>query len=201
MAAHPPYPENREAHIRSLIRQLPDSARLDAGRDRYLDRIHGLVHGENPREGCFKGSLFLHPELAFQIRFPEGWSTVNQKSAEGAVGPGEQALVVLGLAPDASDPVAALRAYLSQEGVQGGAIREARGDGQVRARACFSAATSQGATMEVLFVAYRGTVYRIQAVASASAWDAVASAASASLESFAAVTGTRVKRVVGAPLP
>ena len=45
---------------------------------------------------------------------------------------------------------------------------------------------------EVLFVSYRGTVYRIQAVASAAAWDAVVSAASASLGSFAAVTDTRV---------
>jgi predicted Zn-dependent protease len=189
-----PYPENRESHIRNLVQQLPDSGWLDAGRDRYLDRIHGLVYGENPREGYFKGPLFLHPELAFQIRFPEGWSTVNQRSAVGAVGPGRQALVVLEIAPGASDPAAALRAYLSQEGVQGGEIRESRGDGQVRARAHFSATPSQGAAMrgEVMFVAYRGTTYRIQAVASAAAWDAVASAASASLGSFAAVTDARV---------
>jgi predicted Zn-dependent protease len=189
-----PYPENREARIRSLIQALPDTARLDAGRDRYLDRIHGLVYGENPREGYFKGSLFLHPDLAFQLRFPEGWKTVNQKSAVGAVGPGEQALVVLELVPDASDPAAALRAYLSQEGVQAGQIREGRGDGMVRAQASFAATTSEGAAMrgEVLFVSYRGALYRIQAVASAAAWDAVASAASASLGSFAAVTDTRV---------
>ncbi|HSW30708.1 MAG TPA: M48 family metalloprotease [Longimicrobiales bacterium] len=189
-----PYPENREAHIRSLIQALPDTARLDAGRDRYLDRIHGLAYGENPREGYFKGSLFLHPDLAFQLRFPEGWKTVNQKSAVGAVGPGEQALVVLELVPGASDPATALRAYLSQEGVQGGQIRESRADGMVRAQAPFSATTSKGATMraEVLFVSYRGALYRIQAVASATAWDAVASAATASLGSFAAVTDTRV---------
>ena len=189
-----PYPENREAHIRSLIQGLPDTATVDAGRDRYLDRIHGLVYGENPREGYFKGPLFLHPDLAFQIRFPQGWTMVNQKSAVGAVGPDEQALVVLKVAPDASDPATALRAYLSQEGVQGGQIRESRADGQVRARAYFSATTSEGAAMrgEVLFVAYRGTLYRIQALASASAWDALAGAMSASLGSFAPVTDPRV---------
>ena len=45
---------------------------------------------------------------------------------------------------------------------------------------------------EVLFVAYRGTLYRIQALASASAWDALAGAMSASLGSFAPVTDPRV---------
>ncbi len=192
-----PYPENREAHIRSLIRALPDSARLDAGRDRYLDRIHGLMYGENPREGYFKGALFLHPDLAFQIRFPEGWSTVNQKSAVGAVAPGEKGLVVLELATDATDPASALRRYLAQEGVQGGQIRESRTSEQARAQASFAATTAQGASLrgEVLFVAYRSALYRIQAVAPAEAWDAVAGPAMAALASFAPVTDARVLAV------
>ncbi|NJD20551.1 MAG: peptidase M48, partial [Gemmatimonadetes bacterium] len=189
-----PYPENREAHIRSLIQALPDSATLDAGRDRYLDRIQGLTYGQNPREGYFKGPLFLHPDLAFQIRFPEGWSTVNQKSAVGAVAPGENGLVVLELAQGASDPASALRAYLSLEGVQGGQIRKSRDAAQVRAQAPFSATTSEGASVrgEVLFVAYRNALYRIQAVAPAEAWDALAASASAALASFAPMTDSRV---------
>lgn len=192
-----PYPENREARIRSLVQALPDSATLGAGRDRYLDRIHGLTYGENPREGYFKGALFLHPDLAFQIRFPDGWSTVNQRSAVGAVAPGENALVVLELAPGAPDPASALRAYLSQEGVQGGQIRESRSPEQVRAQASFSATTSQGANLrgEVLFVSYRNALYRIQAVASAEVWDAIAGPAAGALASFAPLTDPRVLAV------
>lgn len=189
-----PYPENREAHIRSLIQTRADTVKVDAGRDRYLDRIQGLVYGDNPREGYFKGPLFLHPDLAFQIRFPDGWATVNQKSAVGAVAPGEQALVVLELASGATDPASALRAFLSQQGVQGGEIRESRGDGLVRARAVFSSASSEGTAMrgEALFVGYRGAVYRVLAVASAPLWDGVAATTAAALGSFAPLSDARV---------
>jgi predicted Zn-dependent protease len=119
---------------------------------------------------------------------------VNQKSAVGAVAPGENGLGVLELAPDATDPTTALRSYLSQEGVQGGQIRQSRDAALVRAQAPFSATTSEGASVrgEVLFVAYRNALYRIQAVAPAEAWDAVAGPASAALASFSPMTDSRV---------
>ncbi len=191
-----PYPENREAHIREVIRSVGVTPSLDAGRDRYLDRIHGLVYGENPREGYFKGSLFLHPDLAFRLRFPEGWRTVNQRSAVAAVTPAEDALVILELEEGASDPAVALRAFLTQDGMRGGTARAGR-TGQIAwARAPFASTSEQGELRgDVLFARHGGNVYRILAVASSTAWTAAAGPAAATLDSFAALTDPAVLAV------
>ena len=191
-----PYPENREAHIREVIAAEGATPSVDAGRDRYLDRLQGLVYGNNPREGYFKGSLFLHPDLAFQLRFPEGWKTVNQRSAVAAVTQSEDGLVILELEANAQDPGAALQAFLSQEGMQGGSARGGQ-TGQIAwVRAPFASTSEQGELRgEVLFARHGGNVYRILAVASATAWPALSGPAAAALGSFAALTDPAILAV------
>jgi len=61
----------------------------------YLRRIEGLPMGERPEAGVFKGDLFLHPDLDFQINFPPGWRTSNSNRAVGAVSPRGDAVVFL----------------------------------------------------------------------------------------------------------
>ena len=76
-----PYPENREAQMRDIIAESGMSRTGQVNRDRYLDRLEGMVFGRNPRQGYFVGTRFLHPEMAFELTYPTGWSTVNQTSA------------------------------------------------------------------------------------------------------------------------
>lgn len=191
-----PYPENREAHIRDVIASLDAVPQADPGRARYLDRLQGLVYGENPREGYFKEARFLHPGLAFQLDFPRGWKGVNQRSLVGAVAPGQEAFVILEIVDDARDPVAALRAFLSQEGVRGGRVREDEIYGIPRAGALFAATTDDGEVRgEVAFLRHGEAVYRIMGMSSAAAWDRVASAVGSSLASFQGVADPAVLNV------
>lgn len=192
-----PHPENREAHIRSVIAAAAFAPSQDPGRDRYLDRIQGLTYGENPREGYFRGSLFLHPELAFQLRFPAGWKTVNQRAAVAAVAPGEQALVVLELVDGAPEPAAALSAFLREEGRTGGAIRETASDGIRAARAAFTSAGPEGREVrgEALFARHGAATYRVVAMASADAWAGVRDVCASALDSFARLTDPAVLAV------
>ena len=44
-----------------------------------------MVFGENPREGFFRGNAFYHPDLRFQLAFPRGFKTQNQKQAVAGV--------------------------------------------------------------------------------------------------------------------
>jgi len=189
-----PYPENREAHIQEVMRENDVQPGGTVARDALLDRIDGIVYGENPREGYFKDNLFLHPDLAFQLRFPSGWKTVNQRSAVGAVSPQEDAIVVLEPADSASDPQAALRAFLAQDGVQGGTPRSVGMHGIPSYRATFNAKTSQGSGLrgEVVFFSYRGAVWRMLGYASPARWSAYQSEVSASLGSFQQVTDRSV---------
>jgi predicted Zn-dependent protease len=112
-----PSPENRIERISSAIAELPAASGDRVARDTYLEHIDGMVYGDDPREGFFEESLFLHPELRFQIRFPDGWKTANQKQAVLAVSPSEDAIVVLTLS-DRPSPRAAEEEFFAQTGVQ-----------------------------------------------------------------------------------
>ncbi|HXV59955.1 MAG TPA: M48 family metalloprotease [Vicinamibacteria bacterium] len=75
-----PDPEEREGAILAML-QRQEEGTLQVGEDRYKRAIEGLVFGENPREGFMQGRRFLHPELKFQLEFPEGWRVQNTPRA------------------------------------------------------------------------------------------------------------------------
>jgi len=64
-------------------------------RERYLDRVDGLVIGDRPETGVFLDSLFVHPELGFQIEFPRGFILQNGARAVGALSPRHDSAVFL----------------------------------------------------------------------------------------------------------
>ncbi|HZU96000.1 MAG TPA: hypothetical protein VFF73_04770, partial [Planctomycetota bacterium] len=63
------------------------------------------VWGPDPAQGVFEGQLFLHPDLRFSVRFPDGWRTANTASAVGAFRDRE-AEVVVGVAGSHTSPAA-----------------------------------------------------------------------------------------------
>jgi predicted Zn-dependent protease len=188
-----PLPENREAAIREEIAATGVSREGTVHRDEYLDMIDGLVWGPNPREGYFEGQRFLHPELAFELTFPTGWSTVNQRSAVGAVSPAEDGMVVMTVEAEADDPSVALRAFLSQEGISGGSPTQSSSGDIAVARAPFQAATEGGSVSgEIAFLRYGDTTFRILGYAAPAQWSGYRSAVGATISSFAGVTDPRV---------
>jgi len=188
-----PYPENREAHIQEVIAAsgLPEGGPVE--REALMERLDGLVYGENPREGYFRGSLFLHPDLAFQLLFPEGWKTVNQRSAVAAVSPGEDAVIVLELVSEPSAPATALRAFLRQEGISGGAVGEGRNGGIERASADFTATTDEGALRgAVHFLRQGDRLFRILGYTGEGTWRSYAGVLRGVGEEFAVLADPAV---------
>ncbi|MEX2467125.1 MAG: M48 family metalloprotease [Gemmatimonadota bacterium] len=185
-----PYPENRAENIRSFIAEegLPTSGTVE--RDTYLAQLDGVVYGENPRHGYFKDARFVHPELAFELTFPSGWRTINQRSVVAAIEPSQEAIVTLEVAEEESDPGAALRTFLAQEGIMGGTVREDTSGGVQRARADFEAATEEGPVRgEVAFMRHGSLTYRMLGYApNAAAWPRHAGSVSSTVTSFGALT-------------
>ena len=70
----------------------------------HLRHIDGLPLGQRPEAGIFQGDRFLHPDLDFQIRFPDGWLTSNSNQAVGAASPHGDAVVFLTADQPAGDP-------------------------------------------------------------------------------------------------
>ena len=184
-----PYPENREANIRQEIaaQQIQPGGRV--ARDAYLDRVDGLVYGANPREGFFRDTRFLHPDLAFELTFPAGWSTVNQRTLVAAVAPGERAVLVLEVVPEAGTPDAELREFLGQQGIAGGPVRDEASVGVDLVRATFTATTEEGTLAGEVAYARRGdVVYRLLGYATSADWRSHSSAVATSISSFRQLT-------------
>lgn len=188
-----PYPENREANMRAVIAETGASRTGIVNRDEYLRMIDGIVYGPDPRQGYFEGGRFLHPELAFELSFPAGWQTVNQRSVVAGISPSEEAVVMLSLVPEGAAPDAELREFLRGEGITGGAISERTSGGIQFAQATFQAASEeQTIAGEVAFARYDGVTYRILGYSSPEGFTRFGGEIRATLASFGAVTDRRV---------
>jgi predicted Zn-dependent protease len=188
LATHPD-PENRRGRIEREIAALPQNfSGAAVNRDSYLQRLDGLVFGNNPREGYFTGSQFFHPELRFRLTFPEGWTTNNGKQAVAAVSPQKDAVVELSLAKEPTADAAA-RTFLSQRGVTSGYPARTTVGGLPAVGAAFTAATENGTQRgTVLCVEYGGAVYRLVGYATEARWPAYQVIAERALQSFARLT-------------
>src|SRR5467141_5286048 len=114
LATHP-NPGNRIEHINAVIAQTKaDFTGAVVNRDAFERRLDGMIFGLNPREGFFRGSAFYHPDLRFRITFPNGWQTLNGKSAVAAQSPQQDAIIELTLAQGANADQAA-RSFLSAQ--------------------------------------------------------------------------------------
>ena len=95
-----PAPEERHAEILRLIAaQAPNRDGLRVGEEVYKQQIEGLIFGENPREGYTEGSRFLHPDLKFQLDFPDQWKVMNTKQVVYSASPDGGAAIQLTGAP------------------------------------------------------------------------------------------------------
>ena len=95
-----PQPADRVDEVSQTVAELRvkvDHADFRVNRGGYLRRIDGLVYGDNPEEGIVRGSTFLHPELRFELRFPDGWQVQNSQTQVVAKQPGEDVFMFLQL--------------------------------------------------------------------------------------------------------
>jgi len=157
-----PLPAERIAAIDSRVaaaEPLPDG--LQVGRDAFLGRIEGLVYGVNPRNGFFRESLFLHPDLRFQLRFPAGWQTRNLAQSVVGASAQQDAAIQLTLAEGTSADAAAQR-FLGQQGIQTGRTSRQTINGLPANVAEFQAQTQQGVLQGVaVWLAYDGRIYQL----------------------------------------
>ena len=79
----------------------------------YLRHLDGLLVGEDPAMGVFRGRNFLHPELDLFIKFPEGWKSLNTRQAVFCVAPEEDGLLAMGIAGKGTDPDEAAEQFKS----------------------------------------------------------------------------------------
>ena len=165
LASHPSEPERIEAVRERIAASSLGGRDLRSDAEEYLTHLDGLVYGEDPRDGFFRGDRFYHPELIFQVDAPESWQRKNTAQAVVAVSPERDAAMQLTLVPNVS-PEEAARAFLTQQGVAPLASSERRVNGNAGVISEFQAQT-QGAVVRgyVAHIAHGGATYQIVAYA------------------------------------
>ena len=185
-----PDPVNREEDIRGIIAASgQDYSEYIRRGEEYLESLDGMTFGQDPREGFFDEETFYHPDMAFALDFPPGWTTVNQKSQVGAISADEAALVVLTVEAGETDAERALSTFLRQDDVRGSGSRRTSVNGRPGWEASFTAdAEGGGLRGAVLFVEHGGAVFRLLGYAAASRWGSHQGTVLGTLESFRPVS-------------
>ncbi|MGE5849016.1 MAG: M48 family metalloprotease [Candidatus Methylomirabilota bacterium] len=170
-ATHPTTP-TRVSEITEQAKGISWTRRpgLVASGAEVLRRLDGLVLGENPANGIFRGQQFLHPDLDFSIQFPPKWKTMNTRRLVGAVAPDEDALAFLGLRGKGTDPSQPAQAFVQAVQREFG-IKPTRSErvqiGQWHGHVVTLTDTSGGKPvhMHFLWIAARGLIYQMVGVA------------------------------------
>lgn len=191
-----PNPGNRAQRISAQVDTMTgDLSRTEVNRDVYLQKIDGMVFGENPRDGFFQGSTFYHPDMAFRFDFPGGWKTANQMQGVVGVSAEQNAMIQLTLAPGTSQSAAASQ-FFGQQGLTSGGTQSANLNGIPVSWGRFSAQTDQGEIQgSAYFYSYGGRVFQILAYGTPQGWSSNEQAATNSARSFSKLTDQKILSV------
>lgn len=155
----------------------------------YVKRLEGLAIDEDPAQGIFRGTRFLHPDLGFTLYFPDGWTPVNTAKAVGAFTPRRDARIALELAGDGEDPEAVAHTYLGKHlGETRARIEKGAAitiGGRPAYEALASVPTAAGTLLaQLTFVPLGGRIYVLSTVASAPAFNGYRGRAAATVRSL-----------------
>ncbi len=101
-----PDPGARASRVRNLAtefqRENPERTYI-VNRNDYLQRINGMVFGNDPRDGYVENNIFYHPRMQVQFPIPSGWVYANQAS-EVRMSPRDQSALLIFQSPEGQNP-------------------------------------------------------------------------------------------------
>lgn len=158
LATHPD-PGDRIQRIRELTARLPRDKQPLAD-SQYLNRIEGLVLGEDPRQGFVERNVFYHPELRFRFPVPRGFKVINQP-AQVMMVEGQNRAVLGFTSAGEKSLEAAVASFLKQPGLRVIERGTMRSNGLPAYAVLADAQMQNGQVVRIMayFVGYRGTVY------------------------------------------
>jgi predicted Zn-dependent protease len=114
MATHPANDE-RLAHASYASGLRPAKPNTDAGRERYLRAIDGIVFGDSRENGVMRGRQFFHEPLNFTMTRPERWKFQNESDKLTVISPDQTAAVVIAPANPRGNHEQAIRNMLKPD--------------------------------------------------------------------------------------
>ncbi len=164
-------------------------------RNAYLQRIDGLIYGEDPKGGYLESRVFYHPVLKFQFPSPQGWQYQNSPQQVQFAEPNGRALMMLMLAPGNNLREAA-SSFIQQNGLQAIQSQEVSVNGLPAIATIAESVTQQqqqqqqAAPIRLLnyMIQYNGTIYSIVGVSAAQDFNQYSSIFQQTMEGFKILT-------------
>ena len=93
-----PAPADRVQEVQTLIDEARKTSDARATNEQaFLEQIDGIVFGDSPEKGLVRGGEFLHSDLRFGLRFPDGWEISNTDAQVAAKRPNADHYMILEL--------------------------------------------------------------------------------------------------------
>jgi predicted Zn-dependent protease len=93
-----PNPVNRVAAVNNKTsewRQKLNRTQYAVNRNDYLNKINGIVYGDDPRQGYVEASAFYHPTMKFTFPVPNGWKVNNTPAQVQIISEKQDAAILL----------------------------------------------------------------------------------------------------------
>ena len=187
-ATHPD-PGNRIKNVQSLIAASKENfGSKTIGANEFLTHIDGMVYGENPRAGYFRGTVFIHPDFEFLFQFPDGWKTQNASDAVSGVSPAQDAMIDLRAAKGSAADAA--KNFFGQATLQAGNLSQGAIHGNRSVRGEFTAQTDQGKSLHGIatFIEYGRGTWQITAYTETTRFASYSAIFGRSIDSFDRLT-------------
>lgn len=157
-----PNPPDRVAAIKQDAQQWQTKLQQSQwliNRDQYLEKLDGLVFGEDPRQGYVEGNTFYHPQLKFQFSIPASWKLNNTPSQVQMFTEKQDAVILLSMAKENSPTVAA-NAFIANSKATVKKSETTRVNGLQAQRVISDITTDQGViSVSSYFIQKENTVY------------------------------------------
>jgi predicted Zn-dependent protease len=185
LSTHPD-PGNRKENIQLNIDTIHGGfggKKIDS--DTYFKHIDGIIFGDNPRDGFYRGTTFFQPDIKFTFTFPAGWQTANQRQTVQAMSPNKDAVIQIALS-DKKSATEAVQKFASQQGYALDPQKSGLVHGFTSRSAGFIATTSDQTKVQghASFIEYNGMVFQILGYSTQTGWSGYKTAVEQSVTSF-----------------
>lgn len=163
LSTHPD-PAEREKSIPETAEQWREKGyeQTIINKDKYMNRIDGMIFGDNPRQGFARDGMFYHPDLKFKFDYPDSWNIINQPSLVATVNEEQDAVSIMRIDNESGSPRSSVINYVSQDGFTVQSQSEASHNGLDGYEAVASAMAEDSTKYRfyVYGVSYGDSIYR-----------------------------------------
>lgn len=196
LSTHPD-PGEREQTILELAVPWEEDGATMVNETDLLDRVEGIVLGEDPRQGFVENNIFYHPGLKFRFPVPSGYQVINQPSQVAMVEADQKAIMLFALEQESSNASEAGRKLAASESLNIVEQGTTRVGGNPAYFVLADAQTDDGTLVRLLnyYIDYDGRVYTFLGYAARDGFATYENAFRRSMVGFERETDQRILNV------